>query len=280
MPDRRIRAALFRARLAEAMAWRAMPQAALARAVGADRSTISQLLAATDRLPGAGLAADLSEALGISTDWLLGLTGRPEPLAELMAAQAQMTAAARALIDETIFAWHQEAAGYKIRHVPATLPDMLKTHEMVAWEYAMEEGRTAEQAFGAFADRLAWMNAAGSDYEIALPVHELAAFAGATGYYHGLPAAVRRGAMAHMIALAERLYPSLRLYAYDARQVFSAPVTVFGPRLAVIYMGSDYVAFRDTVRVGRITDHFDSLVRAAQVSARDMPGYLRGLQNT
>lgn len=280
MPDRRSRTATFRARLAEAMAWRGVTQAALARAVGVDRSTVSQLLAATDRLPGAGLAADIAESLGISTDWLLGLTGRPEPLADLLAAQAQMTAAPRALIDETIFAWHQEAAGYKIRHVPATLPDMMKTRAMVEWEYAMEPGRTAEQAFGAFEDRLAWMNSAGSDYEIALPLHEIAAFSGETGYYAGLPDAVRRGQLAHLIALAERLYPSLRLYAYDARQVFSAPVTVFGPRLAVIYMGSDYVAFRDTARVGRITEHFDSLVRAARISARDMPGYLAGLQKT
>jgi hypothetical protein len=157
---------------------------------------------------------------------------------------------------------------------------MLKTRAMVEWEYAMEPGRTAEQAFGAFEDRLAWMNSAGSDYEIALPLHDLAAFAGATGYYAGLPAAVRSGQLAHMIALARRLYPSLRLYGYDARQVFSAPVTVFGPRLAVIYMGSDYVAFRDTARVGRITGHFDSLVRAARISARDMPDYLSGLQKT
>jgi transcriptional regulator with XRE-family HTH domain len=280
MQDRRSRTSTFRARLSEAMAWRGLTQAALARAVGVDRSTVSQLLAATDRLPGAGLAADIAAALGISTDWLLGLTGRPEPLADLLAAQAQMTAAPRALIDETIFAWHQEAAGYKIRHVPATLPDMLKTRAMVEWEYAMEPGRTAEQAFGAFEDRLAWMNGAGSDYEIALPLHELAAFAGATGYYAGLPDDVRAGQLSHLIALAERLYPSLRLYGYDARQVFSAPVTVFGPRLAVIYMGSDYVAFRDTARVGRIAAHFDGLVRAAQVSARDMPGHLAALQKT
>ena len=51
-------------------------------------------------------------------------------------------------------------------------------------------GRTAEQALGAFEDRLAWMRNARSDYEIALPLHELEAFAGGTGYYAGLPVAV------------------------------------------------------------------------------------------
>ncbi|MDE3239936.1 MAG: helix-turn-helix domain-containing protein, partial [Paracoccaceae bacterium] len=115
--DKRLRASLFRDRLARAMAERGMTQSGLARAVGADRSTISQLLApATARLPNAQVAAECAAALGVSADWLLGLTERPERFADLLAASVSMTEAPRALIDERIFAWHQEAAGYKIRH--------------------------------------------------------------------------------------------------------------------------------------------------------------------
>jgi transcriptional regulator with XRE-family HTH domain len=272
------RAALFRTRLAEAMATRAMTQSALARATGVDRSTISQILSAqTDRLPGAQLAADCAAALQISADWLLGLTGRPEPIADLLAATVTMKEAPRALIDETIFGWHQEAAGYKIRHVPATLPDMLKTRPMVEWEYRPQLGRTAEQAFGAFDDRLSWMRGARSDYEIAMPLHELAAFASATGYYAGLPAAVRRAQLDHMATLCDQLYPTLRIYLFDARRVFSAPVTVFGPLLGVVYIGRDYLAFRDTARVARLSEHFDWLVREAALSARDVAAHLRSL---
>jgi transcriptional regulator with XRE-family HTH domain len=272
------RAILFRTRLAEAMVKRGTTQSALARATGVDRSTISQILSAqTDRLPGAQLAADCALELGISADWLLGLTGRPEPVADLLAATVLMKEAPRALIDETIFAWHQEAAGYKIRHVPATLPDMLKTRAMVDWEYRPQLGRTAEQAFGAFEDRLAWMRGARSDYEIALPIHELRAFATATGYYEGLPADVRREQLDHLAGLCDQLYPSLRIYLFDARRVFSAPVSVFGPLLAVVYLGRDYLAFRDSVRVERLSDHFDWLVREATMGARDVAGFLRGL---
>ncbi len=272
------RATLFRTRLAEAMAMRATTQSALARATGVDRSTISQILSTqTDRLPGAQLAADCAEALGISADWLLGLTGRPEPVADLLAATVLMKEAPRALIDETIFAWHQEAAGYKIRHVPATLPDMLKTRAMVDWEYRPQLGRTSDQAFGAFEDRLEWMKGSRSDYEIALPLHELTAFASATGYYAGIPTAVRNAQLDHLARLCDQLYPSLRIYLFDARRVFSAPVTVFGPLLAVVYLGRDYLAFRDSARVARLSDHFDWLVREATMGARDVAGYLRGL---
>jgi transcriptional regulator with XRE-family HTH domain len=275
--DKRDRAPVFRARLAEAMAARGMSQAEIARRTGVDRSTISALLQPGTRLPNAQLAADCARALGISADWLLGLSGRPEPIADLLAASLSLTEAPRALIDERIFGWHQEAAGYKIRHVPATLPDMLKIRGVVEWEYEPQLGRTAEQAIGAFEDRLAWMRGAGSDYEIALPLHELTAFATGTGYYEGLSPDLRRAQLQHLRRLCDQLYPSLRLCLFDARKLFSAPVTIFGPLLAVIYLGRHYLAFRDTARVETITQHFDLLVREAEVGARDMPAHLEGL---
>lgn len=276
--DKRDRAALFRLRLAEAMARRGMTQAALARACGVDRSTLSALLSPSVRMPNAQLAADCAAALGVSSDWLLGLSPRPEPVADLLATSLTITEAPRALIDETIFGWHREAAGYKVRHVPATLPDMLKTREMVDWEYAPQLGRSAGQAIGAFEDRLAWMRGARSDYEIALPLHELDAFAEATGYYRGLPAEVRAGQIDRLVELCEQLYPSLRLCLFDARRVFSAPVTVFGPLLAVVYLGRSYIAFRDAARVQAMTEHFDWLVREAEIGARDAARHLRALK--
>jgi hypothetical protein len=206
-----------------------------------------------------------------------GFWAFPEPIADLLAASLTLTEAPRALIDERIFAWHQEAAGYKIRHVPATLPDMLKIRAMVEWEYTPQLGRSADQAIGAFEDRLQWMRGAGSDYEIALPRHELTAFATATGYYEGLSAELRLQQLTHLIALCDQLYPSLRICLFDARKLFSAPVTVFGPQLAVIYLGRHYLAFRDSARVETITQHFDFLVRESEVGARDMPAFLRSL---
>jgi transcriptional regulator with XRE-family HTH domain len=275
--DKRDRSAIFRIRLAEAMTERGVTQSALARMTGVDRSTISALLSYGTRLPNAQLAADCAASLGISADWLLGLSVRPEPIADLLATSLSITEAPRALIDETIFAWHREAAGYKIRHVPATLPDMLKTRAMVDWEYSPQLGRTAEQAIGAFEDRLAWMRSARSDYEIALPIHELTAFATATGYYAGLPKAVRIEQLERLITLCDQLYPSLRVCLFDAKRVFSAPVTVFGPLLAVLYLGRHYIAFRDSARVETITQHFDGLVREADIGAREMVGHLSGL---
>ena len=145
-------------------------------------------------------------------------------------------------------------------------------------EYAPQLGRSAEQAIGAFEDRLAWMRGARSDYEIALPLHEMDSFASGTGYYRGLPVEIRAEQIDRIAGLCDQLYPSLRLCLFDARRVFSAPVTVFGPLLAVIYLGRSYIAFRDALRVQSMTDHFDWLVREAEVGARDAARHLRALK--
>ena len=155
---------------------------------------------------------------------------------------------------------------------------MLKTKAMVQWEYEPQLGRTADQAIGAFEDRLAWMRGARSDYEIALPLHEVDSFAKGTGYYAGLSAEVRSEQMDRMIQLTQSLYPALRLYLFDAHRVFSAPITVFGPMLAVLYLGRHYLAFRDSARVDSFSRHFDWLVREAALGAREVPQVLQGLR--
>ena len=104
-----------------------LTQSGLARAILVDRSTVSQLLSDTTvRLPNAQVIAACATVLNVSADWLLSLSDRPESAAELLADALSLTTTPRALVDEQVFAWHKEAAGYKIRHVPATLPDMSK----------------------------------------------------------------------------------------------------------------------------------------------------------
>jgi transcriptional regulator with XRE-family HTH domain len=90
--DKRARSTLFRSRLAEAMAMRRISQSALARAIGVDRSTISQLLAGVGaRLPNAQVVGECARSLGISADWLLGLTDRPETAADILSNSLSLT---------------------------------------------------------------------------------------------------------------------------------------------------------------------------------------------
>lgn len=278
--DKRGRALLFRNRLAEAMSAQGSNQSALARQIGVDRSTVSQLLTGDGaRLPNAQIVAGCAAALGVSADWLLGLTERPERAADLVAAAMEISKAPRTLVDEQILSWHLDAAGYKIRHVPAGLPGMMKLPDLLEWDCGPSQGKTADQAIGASADRLALIQQARSDYEIALPLYELTSFASGTGYYEGVPKELRAAQLDHMVSLHNDLYPTLRLYIFDARRFFSAPLTVFGPRLAVLYIGQNYLAFRDTERVQFMTRHFDFLVREASVTSSELPQLIETLKS-
>lgn len=277
--DKRARADLFRLRLAEAMVRSGLNQSDLARATGADRSTISALLQPGTRLPNAQLAADCAAVLGVSCDWLLGLATQPEPLADVIGRVLHLTDAPRALFDAEILRWHREAAGNKIRHVPASLPDLLKTEEVVRWEYAASLGAGGDAAIEAFNDNIRALSQLRSDLEIALPRHEIESFAAGSGYWAGLDARARAAQLDRLIAETRSGYPALRLYLYDARQVFSAPVTVFGSQRAVVYLGHHYLVFEDPARVAVISRHFDGLLRATSLSARDTPDLLQTLRD-
>ena len=73
--DRRETVARFRQRLQQVLRDGGLSQAAFARRIGLDRSTLSQLLdEGQDRLPRAETIVAIAEAAQVSVDWLLGLT--------------------------------------------------------------------------------------------------------------------------------------------------------------------------------------------------------------
>ena len=276
--NKRARSDLFRNQLQKAMDLKGDTQSSLARKTGADRSTLSQILAGTTpRLPNGQLVAQCANSLGVSADWLLGLSDQPDSLEQILEQAMTMVDAPRALIDAQIFAWHQKAAGYKIRHVPSGLPDMVKIRSMLEWEYAPSLGHTIDLAIASAEDRLNWMRQAQSDYEIALPIHELQAFARAEGYYSGCPRQIRIEQLKHLAQLTAQLYPVMRFSLFDARKIYSAPITIFGPLLAVIYLGQKYLVFRVPDRIQALSQHFDGLIREAEISTRELPAFIGAL---
>ena len=276
--NKRARSDLFRNRLQKAMDLKGDTQSSLARKTGADRSTLSQILAGTTpRLPNGQLVAQCANSLGVSADWLLGLSDQPDSLEQILEQAMTMVDAPRALIDAQIFAWHQRAAGYKIRHVPSGLPDMVKIRSMLEWEYAPSLGHTIDLAIASAEDRLNWMRQAQSDYEIALPIHELQAFARAEGYYSGCPRQIRIEQLKHLAQLTAQLYPVMRFSLFDARKIYSAPITIFGPLRAVIYLGQKYLVFRVPDRIQALSQHFDGLIREAEIGTRELPAFIGAL---
>ncbi|MDH3228290.1 MAG: helix-turn-helix domain-containing protein [Alphaproteobacteria bacterium] len=269
---------IFRSRLLEALDRIGMTRAALARATGVDRSTLSQLLSpANDRLPRADTVAAIAFALRVSLDWLLGLSQEDKLGADVLQESLQFTPSARTPVDENLACWHDEAVGYKIRHVPATLPDLMKTEEVLRYEFEEYVAKTVDQAIAASHGRLAYTRHPETDMEICMPRQSLEAFARGEGTWNGLDAAARVEQLGRMAMLCEELYPALRLHLFDAMTRYSVPYTIFGPLRAAIYVGQVYFVFTTTPHIRTLTRHFDELVRAAAIEAKDAGAFLKDL---
>jgi transcriptional regulator with XRE-family HTH domain len=261
--DRRVLSALFRERLKALIAREDGGLARFAREAGVDRSALSQFLDPDiDRLPRAETLRALAAARGVTADWLLGLSNAPEGGAAL-ARSVEIEMAEFADGGTPLVRWRREAAGAKVRYVPAGLPDVLLLPEVIRYEH---EGARADARIENAADMLAGAEAGDLDVEIALPAQRLTDFARGAGVWGGLAPAARLRQIDRMAEIARALYPTLRVHLYDGRRTFSAPFTVFGAMRAAIYLGRAYLVLTAADQVRAMARHFDGLVREAVVS--------------
>ena len=277
--DRREVAEIFRTRLTEAIERSDFNRAALARKVGIDRSTLSLLLSDDmDRLPRADTAAALASTLQISLDWLLGLSHEARIGADILLESMQITPSDRSPDDAGLARWHREARGYKIRYVPTTLPDLVKTEAVIEHEYKDFVAKSAGQIKVVAQDLLNYSHMPDTDMEICMPIQAITGFARREALWEGLSATATGQQMDRLVQLSDELYPSLRIYLFDALTHYSVPLTVFGPLRAAIYLGQMYFVFNTTEHIRVLTKHFDQLIRGAVVPAEQVPDYLRKLR--
>lgn len=270
---------IFRSRLATAMRQADLNRAQLADGAGLDRSTLSQLMSDDNtRLPRADTLAALAGPLQISVDWLLGLSGEPRGGAAILEESLQITPRPSEA-DENLAKWYEEAAGYKIRYVPTTLPDLVKTNDVIRYQFNAEVRKTPDQAIAASREVLAYSRLPETDVEVCMPRQNLESFAFGTGIWNDLSQDIRAEQIAHMREIVEELYPSFRLYLYDGLTHYSAAYTIFGPLRAALFIGQIYFVFNTTQHVRVLTRHFDQLIRAAEVQAYECGDFLETLQN-
>lgn len=267
--DRRDTVTAFRARLSEAMERAQVNRSSLAEKVGIDRSTVSQLLSMdNDRLPRADTVAAIASTLQISLDWLLGLTHQEQLGANILEQSLQIQP--RSPVDEDLVRWHEEATGYRIRYVPQSLPDQIKTRAVIAFEYGRSHVVDQDQALLRTRDRLDYSRLPETGIEICMPAQALTSFARGEDIWTGLPLAVRVEQLEEIVALTDELYPSMRWFLYDGLSHYSVPVTIFGPQRAAIYVGGMYFVFNTTDHIRVLTRHFDSLIRHAEIQPHEI----------
>ncbi len=276
--DRRKTVEAFRERLSEVIERSGLSRMAFSARVGLDRSTLSQLLSpANERLPRAETIAAIAAREQVSTDWLLGLSQEGQIGADIVAPALEIESGAASPADERLARWHAEAAGYKIRYVPTILPDLLKTEEVIRYEYQEYGARVPKARIEQAEERLAYSRLPETDMEVCSSFQSVEDFARGHGVWRGLPAESRAAQLNAMTVLLDELYPTFRWFLFDGLQRYSVPLTIFGPKRAAVYVGNMYLVFNSTEHIQVLTRHFDDLIRAAVVQPPDVIDFLRGL---
>ncbi|MGO1117968.1 helix-turn-helix domain-containing protein [Rhodovibrionaceae bacterium A322] len=277
--DRNEVGTLFRERLLEIIERSQLSRSAFAQKIHLDRSTLSQLLSPeNERLPRAETIIAMANEGAVSIDWLLGRSQEEGQGAELVSNAMQIEPGADVPVDERLQRWHAEAAGYKIRYVPASLPDLLKTEDLVDFEYGARSDVTAQSRWEEAEARLAYSRQPETDMEVCTTFQSIEAFAAGGGIWEGLSSEVRAAQLDHMIKLVDELYPTFRWFLYDGRKRYSVPLTIFGQQRAALYVGDMYFVFNATDQVRVLTKHFDGLVRSAVHQPTDVIGFLTQLR--
>jgi transcriptional regulator with XRE-family HTH domain len=277
MLNKRDTVAVFRERLGDLIAGTGQSQARFAAKAGLDRSTLSQLLSqANVRLPRAETIARIASSYNVSIDWLLGLSqseaGRTEILRQL-----EIEAGGRSEVDAMLDRWHNEAVGYKIRYVPMTFPDLLKTDTVIEYEYADHQSVDAQARKEESEERLAYSRKPETDMEACTSFQLLETFAEGGGLWRDLPATARRAQLERFALLADELYPTFRWFLYDGRRTYSIPFTIFGPVRAAVYVGDGFFVFNSTEHIRMLTRRFDVLIREAVVQPHELGRYVLSL---
>ncbi len=268
----------FRTRLVEVIERSGMSRSEFARRIGADRSTLSQLLAADGtRLPRAETIAAIASVAQVSVDWLLGLSAEGQMSTDVLNEAVAIEPGAASPADERLRRWHAEAAGYKIRYVPTTLPDMLKSQDVIRYEYVQHDTLAPEGRIEQAEARLAYSRRPETDIEVCSSYQSLAQFARGEGEWEDLSAEMRTNQLESMIRLLDELYPTLRWFLFDLRQCYSVPFTIFGPKRVAIYIGDMWLVTTSQEHVRVFTGHFDNLIRAAVMQPPEVIAYLERL---
>lgn len=268
---------MFQQRLQQVITQSGMNRSSFASSISVDRSTLSQLLSPENvRLPRADTVASIAEKHQISIDWLLGLTQQGSLGANIVPEALQVDDYSTSILEKYL-EWYREAIGYKIRYVPTTLPDLLKTEAVAEYEFNRYGSGKVDQSVRDNQLLLLQQRHPGSELETSLSLQSLRSFALGQGIWQGLKVQSRIEQLQRMIVLTDELYPGFRWFLYDGKETYSSSFTIFGPLRATLFLGHLYVVVNSIEHIRKLTVRFDDLIRMAIVHPHEIHKTLEGL---
>ena len=279
MVDREDTLATFRDRLAESIARAGATRGSVAERAGVDRSTLTQLLSPRNRrLPRLDTVVALALDQNVSIDWLVGLSNVGPMQAKMIDTEFARTE--REHGDEQLVSWFADTVGHKVRHVPSTIPDLVKTEAVIRFESTQRDDATIETGarVEASAARLALSKSPATEIEVCSAYQAITAIAQGEGIWSRLSMADRKQQLDQIAELTGDLYPRFRWFLFDGSMRYAAPITVFGPLRAALYLGQNYLVLTSAEHVRVLIRDFDELIKAAIVQPPDVARFVGRLK--
>ncbi|HMT93056.1 helix-turn-helix transcriptional regulator [uncultured Thiothrix sp.] len=253
-------------------------KAQFAESIGVNRSALAQLMSdQLLRLPRAETLCSIASTYSVSIDWLLGLS-QDEHVSSAVSSAMEIEQVINGQHTK-LGQWHRDAIGYKIRYVPANLPDSLMIEAVIDYERQATQVPLAVRKLETNS-QLAYNRIDESEMEVCLPLQRLKMLAQGVGIWEKLPKHLRRQQLEHIQRLLDDLYPTYRLFLYDGRKIFSAPLTIFGSQRSVIYVGDMYIVINTLEEIRALTRHFDRLIRNTEVNPHESAEFIQSLLET
>lgn len=278
MIDKRDTVAIFRTRLAKLISRRKETVSAFARRCSLDRSALSQFLDPNSvRLPRAETLTSIAIGEGVSIDWLLGISQDEETVGEVVSL-FNVERGQHDTAESPLATWHREAAGYKIRYSPSSLPDLLRTQAVIEYEFEASADAYTEAKRRQSRQQLEYSRKSETDMEAVVPMNRITNLVAGTDIWSGLSRSVRKEQLDHMIHLIEELYPTFRLFLYDGRAYHCSPFTLFGPKRAAVYLGEMYLVMNSIEHIRELSKLFDNIIRVSAIAPDRCAGWLKSLK--
>lgn len=248
-----------------------------------DRSTLTQLMHNKDlRVPRIDTLAKLSCALGVSSDWLIGISNEKGTMAEIMS-ESLRTIPSYDSASEYKEPLEQIAEtgdiDTKIRHHLITVPEYLYLDKIIPQYYSNLRVNDREE-FSKIIDRFIHVlrpNVPKMAFETIFSVQVLQKMVERRDRWRNISKEDIRDQLLHIADYYEEIYPQQQLYLYDEVDRLCAPMLIYGSKKVSLWVGSFHFVFNASNVVNAAHENLNAMIRIAKYLPHQSPDYIRSL---
>lgn len=273
----------FRARLLSLMDGLDISMAAFCRRHDIDRSALSQFLNNHDvPIPRVDVLVKISQAFGVSTDWLTGVSSVKGAIAEVIEQKFRVAdqKEEKEVSFDPLVQWIKGGnLDAVIKHHTITLPDYLflpDIHQKYYTRPVVKNRQDYLEKMSKYHDGLI-KSVPRMNFETCFSLQVLNKISERKDRWSHFEKQEVKAQLLHMADYYEKNYPTQKLYLYDEIDRMSTPILIYGAQKVSFWMGSFYLVFHSRDIISAAQKNFDNMIKIARYFPHEVPDYIRSL---